>query len=105
MDDSKLKRNEVPLLKILLDEMYAGLKEYFETLGWDVLTVHDAGLKGAKDKDIVEYAKNNNLLLVTQDQKPADLADLKGVKCVLISNAMIAKIADAKIREKYPNLK
>jgi len=92
-------------LKLLLDEMYAGLKEYFETLGWDVLTVQDAGLKGAKDKDIVEYAKNNNLLLVTQDQKPADLADLKGVKCVLISNAMIAKIADTKIREKYPNLK
>jgi predicted nuclease of predicted toxin-antitoxin system len=105
MVDSKLKSIEVPLLKLLLDEMYAGLKEYFETLGWDVLTVHDVGLKGAKDKDIVEYAKNNNLLLVTQDQKPADLADLKGVKCVLISNAMIAKIADAKIREKYPNLK
>ena len=93
------------MLKLILDEMYAGLKEYFETLEWDVLTVQDAELKGAKDKDIVEYAKNNNLLLVTQDQKPADLADLKGVKCVLISNAMIAKIADEKIREKYPNLK
>jgi len=93
------------LLKLLLDEMYAGLKEYFETLGWDVLTVQDAGLQGAKDKDIVEYAKDNNLLLVTQDQKPAELADLTGVKYVLISNAMIAKIADAKIREKYLNLK
>jgi len=92
-------------LKLLLDEMYAGLKEYFETLGWDVLTVQDAGLQGAKDKDIVEYAKDNNLLLVTQDQKPAELADLTGVKYVLISNAMIAKIADAKIREKYLNLK
>ncbi len=91
-------------MKLLLDEMYAGLKEYFETLGWEVLTVQDAGLQGAKDKDIVEYAKNNNLLLVTQDQKPADLADLTGVKYVLISNAMIAKIADAKIREKYPSL-
>ncbi len=92
-------------MKLLLDEMYAGLKEYFEILGWDVLTVHDVGLQGAKDKEIVEYAKNNNLLLLTQDQKPADLADLKGVKHVLISNAMIAKIADAKIREKYPNIK
>jgi len=83
--------------------MYAGLKEYFEILGWNVLTVQHAGLQGAKDKDIIEYAKNNNLLLVTQDQKPAELADLTGVKHVLISNAMIAKIADAKIREKYPN--
>ena len=92
-------------MKILLDEMYAGLKEYFEILGWNVLTVQDAGLQGAKDKEIVDYAKNNNLLLVTQDPKSADLADLTGVKCVLISNAMIAKIADEKIREKYPNIK
>jgi len=92
-------------LKLLLDEMYSGLKEYFETLGWDVLTVQDVGLQGAKDKDIIDYAKNNNLLLVTQDLKSADLADLKGVKYVLISNAMIAKMADAKIREKYQNTK
>lgn len=93
------------MLKILLDEMYAGLREYFETLGWEVLTVQDIGLNGAKDKDVVEYAKNNDLLLVTQDQKPAELADLTGVKYVLISNAMIAKIADANIREKYINRK
>ena len=90
-------------MKLLLDEMYAGLKEYFETLGWEVLTAQDAGLKGASDKDIVEYAKSHNLLLITQDQKPAELAELVGVKCVLISNAMIAKIADAKIKEKYLN--
>jgi len=91
-------------LKLLLDEMYAGLKEYFEILGWHVLTAQDAGLQGARDKTVVEYAKNNNLILVTQDQKPAELADLKGVKHVLISNAMIAKIADVKIKEKYPNI-
>ncbi len=88
-------------MKLLLDEMYAGLKEYFETLGWGVVTVQDVGLRGAKDKDIVEYAGDNGLFLVTQDQKPADLADLIGVKYLLISNAMIARIADAKIREKY----
>jgi predicted nuclease of predicted toxin-antitoxin system len=90
---------------LLLDEMYAGLKEYFETLGWEVLTAQDAGLKGAKDKNIVDYAKNNKMLLVTQDQKPAELAELTGVRYVLISSAMIAKIADAKIIEKYPNIK
>jgi len=58
----------------------------------------------AKDKEIIDYAKNNNLLLITQDPKSADLADLTGVKYVLISNDMIAKIADEKIREKYPNI-
>ena len=94
-----------PDLKLLLDEMYTGLKEYFETLGWEVMTIQDIGLKGTSDRKVIEYAKNNGLLIVTQDQKPADLADLKGVPYVLISNKMIARMADAKIREKYPDLK
>jgi len=84
--------------------MYAGLKEYFEILGWDVITAQEAGLRGAKDRAVAEYALNNNLLLVTEDQKPAELAYLKGAKHVLISNAMIAKVADEKIREIYPEL-
>jgi len=88
-------------MKLLLDEMYAGLKEYFETLGYEVLTAQEAGLKSAKDKDVVEYAGKHDLLIVTQDQKPAELAELTGVKYVLISNALIAKIADEKIKEKY----
>ena len=88
-------------MKILLDEMFAGLKEYFEILGWDVLTVQEAGLRGAKDKTVVEYASKNNLILVTEDQKPAELMHLKNAKYVLISNALIARIADEKIREKY----
>lgn len=89
-------------MRLLLDEMYAGLKEYFETLGYDVKTAQEAGLKGAKDRDIVEYAGKNNLVLVTQDAKPAELAELIGVKFILISSAMIAKVADATIKEKYP---
>jgi len=81
--------------------MYAGLKEYVETLGYEVVTAQEAGLKSAKDRDVVEYAGKHGLVLVTQDQKPAELAELTGVKYVLISNAMIAKVADAKIKEKY----
>jgi len=88
----------------MLDEMYAGLKEYFETLGWEALTVQEVGLKSARDKDVVEYARKNGLLLVTQDQRPAELAELLGVKYVLISSAMIAKIADETIRRKYADI-
>jgi len=85
-------------MKLLLDEMYAGLKEYFEALGYEVLTAQEAGLKAVKDRDVVEYASKHNLLLVTQDQKPAELAELLGVKCVFISNLMIAKLVDQKIK-------
>lgn len=39
-------------MKVLLDEMYAGLKEYFEIIGYETLTVQEVGLQGAKDKEI-----------------------------------------------------
>jgi predicted nuclease of predicted toxin-antitoxin system len=81
--------------------MYAGLKEYFEALGYDVLTAQEVGLKSVKDREVVDYAAKNDLVLVTQDQKPAALAELLGVRCVLVSGAMIAKVADARIREHF----
>ncbi|MBS7648896.1 MAG: DUF5615 family PIN-like protein [Candidatus Bathyarchaeia archaeon] len=93
------------MAKLLLDEMYSGLKEYFELLGWEVLTVNDIGLQGAKDREIVLYAKRNDLILVTQDQKIADMAEILQAKCVLISSGLIAKMADERIKEKYPETK
>ena len=92
-------------MRILLDEMYTGLKEYFEIQGWKVLTAQEAGLRGAKDRRMVEYAKSNDLLLVTQDEKSADLAELIGVKNVWISRSKIAKIAEFEIMEKYHDIK
>ena len=51
-------------MKLLLDEMYSGLKDYFEVMGWEVKTIEEAKLVGAKDKEIVEYAKKHNLPLI-----------------------------------------
>lgn len=84
--------------------MYTGLKEYLQTLGYDALSVQDIKLAGASDKKIVEYAAKNELLLVTQDEKHADLASLRGVPCVLISKVMLTKMIDTELR-KNPNFK
>jgi len=89
-------------MKLLLDEMYAGLKEYFETLGYEVQTAQEAGLKSAKDREVVEYAQKHNQVLVTQDQKPTELAELLGVKYVFISNLAVAQLVDQKIKAAYP---
>lgn len=91
-------------VRLLLDEMYTGLREYLEVLGWEVVTVRDVGLEGAEDREVVEYAEENGLLLVTQDQKPAELAELKGIPCVLISKKAIAKTIDGEIRRKREKL-
>ncbi len=91
-------------MKLFLDEMYAGFKERFEVLGWEVDTAQGAGLGGVRDRDIVEYAREHDALLVTQDQRPAELAELLGVKHIFITNAMVAKMIDAGIMEKYPSI-
>ena len=88
-------------MKILLDEMYSGLKDYLDALGWEVVTVKDAGISGSTDRDIVQYAGEHNLILITQDQKPAELADILDIKYIYISNATIAKIVDQELKEKY----
>jgi predicted nuclease of predicted toxin-antitoxin system len=84
--------------------MYTGLKDHLEIIGWKVETVKDAGITGKQDQEIVQHAKKKNLLLVTQDQKPAELMDLLGAKYVLITTATIAAMIDRKIKEKYPEI-
>ena len=81
--------------------MYTGLKAHLEVLGWDVETVQSAGLVGAKDRDIVEYAKEHDLLLVTRDQMPSELANLLGVKHIYVTNTMVARMIDDGIKKKF----
>jgi len=91
-------------MQILLDEMYSGLKDYLEVLGWSVVTIQDLGLSGVKDREVVDYAEGHDLILVTQDQKPAELSDLMDVRNLYMSNALIARAVDREIRDKYPDL-
>ncbi len=86
-------------VKILLDEMYSGLKPFLKTLGWDAQTVDDVGLKGAEDEIIVEHAARNSLVIITQDQMTADLARLRGVPCILVGLVEIARIVDKALRD------
>ncbi len=87
------------MAKILLDEMYSGLKPFLKVLGWDVRSIEDAGLRGMEDEEVVEYAERNGFVLVTQDQRAADLARLKGVPCVLVGYVEIAKIVHERLRD------
>ena len=61
-------------------------------------------LSGAKDRGVVDYADKHDLILVTQDQKPAELADLMDVRNIYMSNALVARAVDREIREKYPDI-
>lgn len=91
-------------MKILLDEMYTGLVPFLKALGWEVTSIEELGLKGADDLEVVAHSKNGGFLLVTQDHKIAELASLRGVPCVVIGSAEIAKIIDQKLRAKLEGM-
>lgn len=102
MGEGDPKKRAIKKVKLLLDEMYTGFKEYLESMGWEVLTVEEAGLRGVRDSEVVDYAKGKGLVVVTQDQKTAELAQLRGVECIYISSLMIAKLIDAELRKRKP---
>jgi predicted nuclease of predicted toxin-antitoxin system len=86
-------------MKILLDEQLSGLQEYLQSLGYYVTTVHQENMIGAPDYKIVTYAKENNLILVTQDNKQAQIAELQQVKKVWISFSKIAEITHRELQK------
>jgi predicted nuclease of predicted toxin-antitoxin system len=88
-------------MKLLLDEMYNGLKEYFEVLGCQVKTVKEVDLSGKKDREIAEYAKKHGLILVTEDHKSAELAELMGGLFFYVDSKTKAKMIYDSIIEKY----
>ena len=85
-------------MKVLLDEMYTGFKPHLTALGWDVITAEEAGIKSKSDLEVVEYAMQNGFTLVSQEQRVADLARLKGVTYVVIGTVDVARIIDQKLR-------
>jgi predicted nuclease of predicted toxin-antitoxin system len=89
-------------LKLLLDEMYTGLKDHLEVMGWEVKTVKEDGMSGSEDRRIAEYAREHGFLLVTQDQKPAELAELMKARYIFITSAAVAQMVDREIKKKYP---
>ena len=84
-------------MKILLDAMYDGLKEYLTEKNHEVISVRDLGKSSANDADVRKYASEHNMILVTQDKRSADVGMRNGVDCVLISLGDIAELVNSKI--------
>ena len=86
-------------MKILLDEMYTGLGEILESMGYDVLTVPEVGLNAKRDVDVVRYAKANNLVLVTQDSLTSEIAEANQIDYVIVRPNDIASVIDQKLKK------
>ena len=56
------------MIRILLDQgLPRTTASYLQTEEWDVLHTGDIGLSKTKDIEILEYARNNNRIIITLD--------------------------------------
>ena len=79
-------------MKILIDEMYDGLDEKLREIGHDAYSVKKLIADGVKintDYSILNYARDNDMILVTQDKETGKACAENDIKCILIDRYAI----------------
>ena len=87
-------------LKILVDEMDDGMDERLMSIGYDAYSVKKLRAEGLKlhtDYSVINYAKENNMILITRDTENGEACDENGIPCVLLDNNEIFKIVTEKL--------
>ena len=90
------------LVKILVDEMDDGMDEKLKTMGYDAYSVKKLRVEGLKlhtDYSVINYAKENNMVLITRDTESGEACNENGITCVLLDNDEIFKIVLDKLNK------
>lgn len=90
------------MAKILIDEMDDGMDEKLSSIGHDAYSVKKLRSQGVKlhtDYSIINYAKENKMILVTRDTESGQACDENNIPCVLLDNNEIFKIVLEKLKE------
>ena len=87
--------------KILIDEMDDGMDDKLKSIGFDAYSVKKLRADGIKlhtDYSILNYAKENNMILVTRDTENGQACEENNLPCILLDNDEIFKIVLEKLR-------
>ncbi len=87
--------------KILVDEMDDGMDEKLSGLGYEAYSVKkllNKGLKLRTDYSIINYARENDMLLVTRDTESGQACVENNLPCILLDNDEIFKIVVEKLK-------
>ena len=90
------------LVKILIDEMDDGMDEKLSSIGYDAYSVKKLRTQGFKlhaDYSVINYAKENKMILVTRDTESGQACDENSNPCILLDNNEIFKIVLEKLKE------
>ncbi len=88
-------------LKIIVDEMDDGMDEKLNTLGFEAYSVKKLLTQGQKlrtDYSIINYAKENEMILVSRDTEVGQACKENNLPCILLDNDEIFKIVVQKLK-------
>jgi len=87
-------------MKILVDEMDDGMDERLIQLGYDAYSVKKLRSEGKKlhtDYSVINYAKENGMILITRDTESGQACEENNLPCILLDNDAIFKIVTEKL--------
>ena len=88
-------------MKILVDEMDDGMDERLIHLGYDAYSVKKLRVEGKKlhtDYSVINYAKENKMILITRDTESGQACEENSLPCILLDNNEIFKIVTEKLK-------
>ena len=77
-------------MKLLFDEQLLGCGLLLRSIGYEVVLANET--KFQKDQELVEYAVNNSLLVITEDNGMAMLCKFREVPCLHVDVSLKAKM-------------
>jgi len=87
--------------KILIDEMDDGWDDKLRKLGYDAYSVKKLRADGHKlrtDYSVINYAKENDMILVTRDTESGQACEENNLPYILLDNVEIFKIIVEKLK-------
>ena len=88
--------------KILVDEMDDGMDDRLISMGFNAYSVKKLRSEGKKlhtDFSVINYAKENGMILITRDTESGQACDENNIPCVLLDNNEIFKIVINKLKD------
>ena len=87
-------------LKILVDEMDDGMDEKLIDMDYDAYSVKKLRAEGLNlhtDYSVINYAKENGMILITRDTESGEACNENNIPCVLLDSNEIFKIVTEKL--------
>tara|TARA_B100000678_G_C17797328_1_gene337416 strand:+ start:203 stop:487 length:285 start_codon:yes stop_codon:yes gene_type:complete len=88
--------------KILIDEMDDGMDEKLNSMGYDAFSIKKLRAEGKKlhsDYSVINFAKENDMILVTRDTENGQACQENNLPCILLDNDEIFKIVIEKLKD------